>query len=63
MRGLNHKEAVSYLRQTPATVTIRFYRPEQENEVAEITENLRNARKVNSLCSKYYVGFPKIPNI
>lgn len=33
MREMEHKEAVTYLRQTPQTVSLRFYRPQQHERV------------------------------
>ena len=38
MRGLDHREAVRYLRQTPNTVHLRFSRPPPQSDVEEEEE-------------------------
>ena len=38
MRGLDHKAAVNYLRQTPNTVWLRFSRPRPQSDEDEDSE-------------------------
>ena len=70
MRGLDHKEAVNYLRQTPNTVRLRFSRPlpmseeeeeeedEEEEDYLEPPEQERKRVSGLSLCERYQLSSP-----